>query len=61
MYYNKLWSYPVAAAIFAGLAIYQIYTYAFIHSVLIVLVTIFDFILIGLILHEWRRRQRLAI
>ncbi|HVM77177.1 MAG TPA: DUF2127 domain-containing protein [Candidatus Paceibacterota bacterium] len=60
IYYKKLWAYPFAAAIFAALAAYQIYSYFFIPSLLLLLVTIFDFVLIGLILHEWKHKRRIA-
>ena len=61
IYYKKLWAYPLSAAIFGALAVYQIYSYFYIPSLLLIIVTIFDVVLIGLILHEWEHRRRLAV
>ncbi len=60
IYYGKLWAYPAAAAVFGALAFYQIYSYVYFHSLLIILLTVFDVILIGLILHEWLAKRKSA-
>lgn len=54
---HKLWSYPASAAVFTLLVAYQIYDLIFSASVLLALVTVFDIVVILLILHEYRRRR----
>lgn len=56
---HKLWAYPSSAAIFGLFVIYQIYSMFFIPSLLLAALTVFDIILIILILHEYRHKKRL--
>lgn len=51
---NKLWAYPTAIIIFTIFILYQIYLYAFTPSLLLVFLTVFDLIVIGLTWHEYR-------
>src|SRR6266851_1619171 len=51
---EKLWAYPVAIAVFVLFAIYQLYQFYFSHSSLLMLLTIFDLVVIGLTWHEYR-------
>jgi uncharacterized membrane protein len=51
---EKLWYYPAGLAIFGLFIIYQIYRYTFTHSILLLLVTLIDAVVIGLTWHEWR-------
>jgi uncharacterized membrane protein len=55
---EKLWSFPLSAIVFSGFVIYQCYQLTYLHSSFLWLITIFDIILIALILHEYRRRKR---
>lgn len=55
---EKLWYYPTAMAVFGLFIVYQLYRYAFTHSVLLLLLTVLDIIVIGLTWHEWRYLQR---
>ena len=50
---EKLWAYPVAIAVFVLFAIYQLYQFYFSHSSLLMLLTIFDLVVIGLTGHEY--------
>ena len=52
-------AYPSSAAIFGLFVIYQIYSMFFIPSLLLAALTVFDIILIILILHEYRHKKRL--
>jgi uncharacterized membrane protein len=58
LYKNKLWAYPGSAAVFGLFALYQIYTMIYLPSLLLALITVFDIILIGLIMHEYRHHKR---
>lgn len=55
---EKLWAYPTSAIIFACFVIYQFYQMTFTPSLALWAITIFDIILISLILHEYRHRKR---
>ena len=55
---NKSWAYPVSAAIFSLFVVYQGYSLFYIHSLFLLLFTIFDVLLIVLILHEYRHKRR---
>ena len=51
---KKLWYYPTALVIFGLFVVYQLYRYYFTHSVLLLLITALDLIVIGLTWHEYR-------
>ncbi len=55
---EKLWAYPSAAAIFALFVIYQVRQMYYTPSIFLTALNIFDVILIGLILHEYRRARK---
>ena len=55
---EKLWAYPTSAIIFAGFVAYQFYQMTYTPSLALWAITIFDIILIALILHEYRHRKR---
>lgn len=56
---KKLWAYPSAAGVFGFFVIYQLRQMTFAPSAFLTLITIFDIILIGLIVHEYRRALKL--
>jgi len=56
---HKLWAYPASAAVFALFVLYQIYSLFFIPSLILGVLTVFDIVLIILILHEYRHKKRL--
>jgi uncharacterized membrane protein len=64
LWLNKLWAYPLTMLVFAGFCVYQIHRYTRTHSIMLVLLTIFDLFLIYLTWREYleqkqiRRQQR---
>ena len=58
---EKLWSFPLSAVIFTGFVIYQLYQLTYLNSGFLWLITVFDVVLIVLIMHEYRRRKRGAL
>ena len=56
---NKLWAYPWSAAVFTFFVVYQIYQIALAPSLALFSVTIFDAMVIALVLHEYRYRRRI--
>lgn len=51
---NKLWAYPVSLLVLIAFIAYQLYRYAYTHSIGLLLLTFFDVFIILLIGHEWR-------
>lgn len=51
---NKLWAYPWSLAVLGLFILYQVYRFAFTHSIALVLLTIFDLVVMWLI---WREYQ----
>ena len=51
---NKLWAYPTAAVVFTLFVGFEIYSLINRPSLFLWLITIFDAIVVGLILHEYR-------
>ncbi len=58
---EKLWAFPAGAAVFIGFVVYQIYQLTYLNSVFLWLITIFDIVLIVLVLQEWRRLKHVQI
>ena len=56
---KRLWYYPTAMVVFGLFIIYQIYRFAFTHSILLILITVLDLIVIGLTWHEWQYLRRI--
>ena len=55
---EKLWAFPSSAAVFTLFVIYQFYQLTYLNSALLWLITVFDIVLIVLILHEYQHRKR---
>ena len=55
---EKLWAYPIAVAVFGAFIIYQLYRFAFTHSIGLVALSLFDLVVIGLIWLEYRALKR---
>ena len=55
---NKLWAYPTAAAVFTLFVAYEIFSLVSRPSLFLWLITIFDAIVVGLILHEYQPHQK---
>lgn len=61
---KRLWYYPTAMIVFGLFIAYQLYRFTFTHSILLLLITVLDAIVIGLTWHEYnylgRRASRAA-
>ena len=55
---EKIWSFPLSAVVFAGFVVYQLYQLTYLNSFFLWFITVFDIVLIVLILHEYRRRKK---
>jgi uncharacterized membrane protein len=55
---NKLWAYPVSLAVLGLFIVYQLYRFSYTHGFGLVVLTIFDVIVMGLIWHEYRLVRR---
>jgi len=55
---NKLWAYPTAAVVFALFVGYEIYSLTNRPSLFLFLITLFDIVVVGLILHEYAHLRR---
>ncbi len=59
---NKLWAYPTAAVVFTLFVGYEIYSLTSRPSAFLFLITIFDVVVVGLIVHEYLHlRKRKAL
>jgi uncharacterized membrane protein len=52
---NKLWAYPAMAAVLALFIVYQVYRLSRVPTALLVALTVFDVIVLGLVWAEYRR------
>jgi uncharacterized membrane protein len=55
---NKLWSYPASLIVFALFIAYQLYRFSYTHGVGLIVLTIFDILVMGLVWHEYHLMQR---
>ena len=55
---NKLWSYPASLAVLSLFIAYQAIKFIESHSIALVLLTLFDFVVMWLIWHEYRQIQK---
>jgi uncharacterized membrane protein len=55
---NKLWSYPASLAILGLFIIYPLYRFSYTHGTGLILLTVFDVLVMGLILHEYNLIRR---
>ena len=53
-----LWAYPLAMAVLAGFVIYELHNFTHSHSVLLLLLSGFDMLMIVLVFREWREMKR---
>jgi uncharacterized membrane protein len=58
LFYEKLWAYPAAIAVFVLFGVYQMYRYALQHSPAMILLTVLDVFVIALTWLEYRRLRR---
>jgi uncharacterized membrane protein len=52
---KRLWAYPLTGVVFSLFVVYQVARFVFTHSLMLVLVTVVDIIIIALLPHEYRR------
>lgn len=55
---NRLWAYPVSLAVFGVFIAYQLYRYSYTHGPGLIVLTVFDILVMGLIWHEYRLARR---
>lgn len=55
---GKLWSYPASLIVLGLFIVYQIYRFAYTHGAGLIILTIFDVFVMGLIWHEYRLVRR---
>jgi uncharacterized membrane protein len=55
---GRLWAYPASLVVMTLFIAYQLYRYSYTHGVGLIVLTIFDIIVIGLIWHEYRLVRR---
>jgi len=50
---NKLWAYPVSLVVLGLFIVYQLYRFSYTHGFGLIVLTVFDVVVIGLIWHEY--------
>ena len=50
---NKLWSYPASLVVFGLFIVYQLYRFSYTHEAGLIVLTVLDIVVIGLIWHEY--------
>lgn len=51
---RKLWAYPASLVVMSLFIVYQLYRFSFTHGVGLIVLSVFDLVVIGLIWHEYR-------
>jgi uncharacterized membrane protein len=55
---NKLWAYPVSLVVLGLFIMYQLYRFSYTHGFGLIVLTVFDVFVMGLIWHEYRLVRR---
>jgi uncharacterized membrane protein len=55
---NKLWAYPASLGILSGFVVYQLYRFSHTHAIGLIVLTLFDLLVLGLIWHEYKLMRR---
>ena len=55
---NKMWAYPTSLVVLGLFIVYQLYRYAYTHSLGLVALTVLDLIVMWLVWHEYRLMRR---
>jgi uncharacterized membrane protein len=55
---NKLWAYPVSLVVLGLFIVYQLYRFSYTHGFGLIVLTVFDVMVTGLIWHEYRLVHR---
>ncbi len=56
---NKLWAYPISLVVLGLFIVYQLYRFSYTRGFGLIVLTVFDVIVMGLIWHEYRLVRRL--
>ncbi len=54
---EEMWAFPTAIVVFSGFGIYQIYRYTHTHSIMLLVLTVVDLLVILLAWHEWKQKS----
>jgi uncharacterized membrane protein len=57
LWMNKLWAYPLAIVVFTAFTIFGIYRYMHTHATLLIVISVFDMIIVGLAWEEYRAEK----
>jgi uncharacterized membrane protein len=55
---NKLWAYPVSLVVLGLFIVYQLYRFSYMHGLGLIVLTVLDVLVMGLIWHEYRLVHR---
>ena len=55
---NKLWAYPTSLVVLTLFIVYQLYRFSYTHGFGLIVLTVFDVFVMGLIWHEYRLVRR---
>lgn len=55
---NRLWAYPVSLVVLGLFIVYQLYRFSYTHGFGLIVLTVFDVMVMGLIWHEYRLVHR---
>ena len=55
---NKLWAYPASLVVLGLFIVYQLYRFSYTHGFGLIVLTVFDIVVMGLIWHEYRLVRR---
>jgi uncharacterized membrane protein len=55
---RKLWAYPVSLVVLGLFIVYQLYRFSYTHGIGLIVLTVFDVVVMGLIWHEYRLVRR---
>src|SRR5580704_1268384 len=54
---NKLWSYPASLIILGLFIVYQLYRFSYTHGAGLIVLSVFDIFMMGLIWHEYQAKR----
>jgi uncharacterized membrane protein len=61
LYRNKMWAYPFMIIALAAFVCYQVYRFALTHSLMMILLTLFDLVVMLLTFLEYRKQKSLLL
>jgi uncharacterized membrane protein len=59
LWFERLWAYPLMIVMLGAFAVYQIDWFSHTHSLILVVLTLFDLLAVWLTWHEYRERNRI--